>query len=160
MQWRSFGINNFKLRNFAVVAIECFFFATADKDSEWPEYIDGPWWSMVACGLNRWSTTVISMGMEHLSLVTLLFMYLNWLTIKNKDLDYQSVPRWSFQIPSNSNRVPHENIHAKACDCNCRCVSFQLIFRVFPTKLCRMNFQGRHGWQDSINLCWLSSITA
>ena len=48
----------------------------------WPEYIDSPWWSMVACRLNLWkpSTTVISMGMEHLSLVKLLLIYLNRLT--------------------------------------------------------------------------------
>ena len=53
-----FGINHIKLRNV------------------W--YIDGPWWSMVACRLNfsRPSTTAISIGMEGLSLVKLLFIYL------------------------------------------------------------------------------------
>ena len=78
-----FCINRFKLCNFAVVAIECSF-ATVYRGSimarTW--YIDGPWWSMVACRLNLWrpSTTVISMGMEHLSLVKLLLIYLNRLT--------------------------------------------------------------------------------
>ena len=45
---------------------------------KWPEYIDGPWWSMVACRLHLWrpSTTVISIGMELPSLVKLLFIYL------------------------------------------------------------------------------------
>ena len=75
------GINPFKLRNFAVVAIECSV-ATVDRGSIMAiEYIDGPWWSMVACRLNLWrpSKTVISIGMEHLSLVKLL-IYLNRLT--------------------------------------------------------------------------------
>ena len=41
-------------------------------------YTDGPWWSMVVCRLNLWRrTTAISIGMEHISLVKVLFMYLN-----------------------------------------------------------------------------------
>ena len=76
-----FSINRFKLYNFVVVAIECSF-ATVYRGSIMPEYKDGPWWSMVACRLNLWrpSTTVISIGMEHLSLVKLLLIYLNQLT--------------------------------------------------------------------------------
>ena len=76
------GINLFKLRNFAVLAIECFFLQQLIEAVYWTEYIDGPWWSMVACTLNLWrlSTTVISIGMEHLSLVKLLLIYLNRLT--------------------------------------------------------------------------------
>ena len=48
----------------------------------WPEYIDNPWWSMVACKLKLWgpSTTLISISMEHISLLKLLFIYLNRLT--------------------------------------------------------------------------------
>ena len=72
-----FVINHFKLCNFAVVAIECFF-ATVDRGSIMVRmHLDGPWWSMVACRLNLWrpSTTVISIGMVHLCLVKLLLIY-------------------------------------------------------------------------------------
>ena len=75
-----FGINRLKLRNFAAVAIECSF-ATVYRGSlmarihRWSVMIYG----RVACRLNlgRPSTTVISMGMEHLSLVKSLLIYLN-----------------------------------------------------------------------------------
>ena len=76
-----FGLNHFKLRNFAVVAIESFLQPLIEV-LWWPEYIDGPWWSITACRLHLWrpNTIVISIGMEHLSLLKLLFIYLNRLT--------------------------------------------------------------------------------
>ena len=78
---RVFGINRFKLRNFAAVAIECSF-ATVYRGSIMARI---HWWSVMIYGtlqaeLWRPSTTVMSMGMEHLSLVKLLFIYLNRLT--------------------------------------------------------------------------------
>ena len=63
-----FGINHFKLRNFAVVAIECLF-ATVDRGSIIAR--THRWCVMITYDGNS-STTVISMGMEHLSLVKLL----------------------------------------------------------------------------------------
>ena len=77
---RVFGINRFKLCNFAVVAIECSF-ATVYRGSIMARIHRWSVWSMVACRLNlrRPSTTVISMGMGHLSLVKLV-IYRNRLT--------------------------------------------------------------------------------
>ena len=74
-----FGINRFKLRNFAVVVIECFF-ATVYRGSIMAR--THRWSVMIYGRLNLWSpsTTSISMGMEHLSLVKLLLIYLNRLT--------------------------------------------------------------------------------
>ena len=68
------GINHFKLRDFAVAALDSL--QPLIKVVQWPGYIDGPWRSVVARRLNLWrpSTSVISIGMEHLFLVTLLFV--------------------------------------------------------------------------------------
>ena len=74
-------INHFKLRNFSIVVIECAF-ATVDKSSIMTRI---HWWSVMIYGslqaeLWRPSTTVMSMGMEHLSMVKLLLKYLSILT--------------------------------------------------------------------------------
>ena len=62
-----FGTNYFKLRNFSVLQTNGF--STVDWGS-------GPWRFMVACRLNLWKpgTMVISIGMDHLPLVTLLYV--------------------------------------------------------------------------------------
>ena len=51
-----------------------------------PEYLNSGWRSIIACRLHLWrqNRMVISIVMEHLSLVTSLFMYLNRLTTIRK----------------------------------------------------------------------------
>ena len=80
-----FLISNSKLRNSVIVAIECFLQQLIDAVL-WPECIDGPWWFIVACRLNLRgpNLTVVSIGMGHLYVVTLLLMYLNRLTKRSK----------------------------------------------------------------------------
>ena len=77
-------INNSKLRNCVIVAIECFF-ATIDRCSMMTG-MDRRSMINLAHRLNLSgpSLTVVSIGMEHLSLVTLLLMYLNRLTKRNR----------------------------------------------------------------------------
>ena len=67
-----FGINSLKLRNFAVVGIECSF-ATVYRGSIMARVHS---WCMMIYG----SLQAEFMGMEHLSLVKLLLIYLNRLT--------------------------------------------------------------------------------
>ena len=71
-----FGINHFKLRNFAVVAIECYF-AMVDWGSKMARI--HIWFVMISLQATLWipSTTVISIGMEHLSLVKLFVDSIN-----------------------------------------------------------------------------------
>ena len=82
---RGVFISNSKLRNCVIVAIECFLQQLIDA-VQWPECIDVPWWSIVACRLNLRgpSLTVVSIGMGHLSSVILLLMYLNRLTKRSR----------------------------------------------------------------------------
>ena len=73
-----FGIDHCKLRNFAVVAIACLF-ATVDRCSimarihRWSVMIYG---SLQAELIETKYNKTISIGMEHLSLVKLLLIYL------------------------------------------------------------------------------------
>ena len=49
----------------------------------WPEHMESPCWSMAACRLNPWGLSIMCtpIGMAHLFLVILLFIYLNrWIT--------------------------------------------------------------------------------
>ena len=72
-----FGINQFKLRNVAVVATECFF-ATVDRGNmmarihRWPVMING--------SLQAEFMETMQVQRSHLSLVKLMLIYLNRLT--------------------------------------------------------------------------------
>ena len=95
-----FGINHFKLCNFAVVAIECYF-ATVDRGCIMARIHR---WSVMIYGslqAESWrpSTTVISIVMEHLSLVKLLVIYLNRLTTIVKYLGNWKHENWNHTVP-------------------------------------------------------------
>ena len=83
MQFKSLGFNHFILRNSVIVSTECFS-TKVDTGNKMTEYIESPWWSMVACRLNLWGPAIIimSIGMTHLFCWYYLFsIQLNWSTM-------------------------------------------------------------------------------
>ena len=76
-----FGVHIFIWSDFAVIAMRCIF-ATPSWSRVMSRYIECPWWSLVVCRLN-WGgphLMVVYIGMDHLSMIPLLLIYLSRLT--------------------------------------------------------------------------------